>query len=306
MAPGPTPVPPEVLAAGAQPVLHHRGPDFRALMLRTLGRLQEVCRTRTTFSSSPPPVRRRSSRPSSTCSRRESASSRSWRASSGAVGGAGAGVRRRRPRAPVRVGGDASRRGRSRPTRRDRRAHRVPRSLGDLHRRRLRRPGARAGRARRRRARRRRRGVEPRGRAARDRRVGTRRRRRRVSEGAHDPARPLHRHGLECGLGALARRSLPRFYLDWERMRASLETGSTPFTPAVTIVAGLDVALGLLLEEGLDAAFARHAAPGARMSRGREGDGPRALLAGRGPLGDRHRDPDPEWRGRARARPGAA
>ena len=56
--------------------------------------------------------------------------------------------------------------------------------------------------------------------------------------------------------------SLPRFYLDWERMRASLETGSTPFTPAVTIVSGLDVALGLLLEEGLDAAFARHAALG--------------------------------------------
>ena len=45
MAPGPTPVPPEVLAAGAQPVLHHRGLDFRAVMLRTLGRLQEVCRT---------------------------------------------------------------------------------------------------------------------------------------------------------------------------------------------------------------------------------------------------------------------
>jgi len=45
MAPGPTPVPPEVLAAGAAPVIHHRGPDFRELMLRTLGRLQEVCRT---------------------------------------------------------------------------------------------------------------------------------------------------------------------------------------------------------------------------------------------------------------------
>ena len=45
MAPGPTPVPPEVLAAGAQPVLHHRGPDFRELMLRCLARLQEVCRT---------------------------------------------------------------------------------------------------------------------------------------------------------------------------------------------------------------------------------------------------------------------
>src|SRR5262245_38789958 len=46
MAPGPTPVPPEVLAAGAEPVIHHRGPDFRELMLRCLGRLQEVCRTK--------------------------------------------------------------------------------------------------------------------------------------------------------------------------------------------------------------------------------------------------------------------
>ena len=45
MAPGPTPVPPEVLAAGAAPVIHHRGPDFRELMRRTLSRLQEVCRT---------------------------------------------------------------------------------------------------------------------------------------------------------------------------------------------------------------------------------------------------------------------
>src|SRR5438876_539659 len=46
MAPGPTPVPPEVLAAGAEAIIHHRGPDFRALMLRCLGRLGEVCRTR--------------------------------------------------------------------------------------------------------------------------------------------------------------------------------------------------------------------------------------------------------------------
>ena len=43
MAPGPTPVLPEALAAGAEPVIH-RGLDFRALMLRCLGRLQEVLR----------------------------------------------------------------------------------------------------------------------------------------------------------------------------------------------------------------------------------------------------------------------
>src|SRR5256714_9983369 len=43
--PGPTPVPPEVLAATAQPIVHHRGPDFREIYARTLGRLQEVFRT---------------------------------------------------------------------------------------------------------------------------------------------------------------------------------------------------------------------------------------------------------------------
>jgi aspartate aminotransferase-like enzyme len=59
-----------------------------------------------------------------------------------------------------------------------------------------------------------------------------------------------------------SRSSTPRYYFDWERMRSSLATGSTPFTPAVTLVASLDVALGLLLEEGLDSAFARHAALG--------------------------------------------
>ncbi|MDX6588943.1 MAG: hypothetical protein QOI84_217, partial [Solirubrobacterales bacterium] len=40
--PGPTPVPPEVLAAGAEPIVHHRGADFRAIYERTLGRLREV------------------------------------------------------------------------------------------------------------------------------------------------------------------------------------------------------------------------------------------------------------------------
>ena len=43
--PGPTPVPPEVLAAAAEPVVHHRGPDFKAIYDRTLARLKEVFRT---------------------------------------------------------------------------------------------------------------------------------------------------------------------------------------------------------------------------------------------------------------------
>jgi aspartate aminotransferase-like enzyme len=43
--PGPTPVPPEVLAAMAEPIVHHRGPDFRAIYERTLTRLKDVFRT---------------------------------------------------------------------------------------------------------------------------------------------------------------------------------------------------------------------------------------------------------------------
>ena len=43
--PGPTPVPPEVLAALAEPVLHHRSPEFKPAFERCLARLREVCRT---------------------------------------------------------------------------------------------------------------------------------------------------------------------------------------------------------------------------------------------------------------------
>jgi serine---pyruvate transaminase len=43
--PGPTPVPPEVLAASAEPIVHHRGPDFRELYARTLERLKAAFRT---------------------------------------------------------------------------------------------------------------------------------------------------------------------------------------------------------------------------------------------------------------------
>jgi serine---pyruvate transaminase len=50
----------------------------------------------------------------------------------------------------------------------------------------------------------------------------------------------------------------PRFYLDWERTRAGQEKLDSAFTPAVSLVRGLDVALGLLLDEGLEAVFDRH------------------------------------------------
>jgi serine---pyruvate transaminase len=52
--------------------------------------------------------------------------------------------------------------------------------------------------------------------------------------------------------------SSPRYYFDWQRTRAAQTKLDAAFTPPVSLVAALDVALGLLLEEGLDAAFERH------------------------------------------------
>lgn len=43
--PGPTPVPPEVTLAMAEPLPHHRTPDFQALMQRTTGLLQRIHRS---------------------------------------------------------------------------------------------------------------------------------------------------------------------------------------------------------------------------------------------------------------------
>ncbi len=56
--------------------------------------------------------------------------------------------------------------------------------------------------------------------------------------------------------------TLPRFYWDWGRSRVAQATDTTAFTPAVSTVVALDVALGLLLDEGLEQAFARHVALG--------------------------------------------
>src|SRR5919109_9715 len=46
MTPGPTPVPPQVLAAMAEAVVHHRRADLRVVHQRCLGPLPDVRRTR--------------------------------------------------------------------------------------------------------------------------------------------------------------------------------------------------------------------------------------------------------------------
>ena len=50
-----------------------------------------------------------------------------------------------------------------------------------------------------------------------------------------------------------------RFVLDWERTRNAQAKLDAPFTPAVSLVRALNVATGLLLDEGLESAFERHA-----------------------------------------------
>lgn len=58
------------------------------------------------------------------------------------------------------------------------------------------------------------------------------------------------------------RATLPRFYFDWERARKAQEKGSTAATPATSTVAALHVALGELLADGIEMSFARHRALG--------------------------------------------
>jgi serine---pyruvate transaminase len=57
---------------------------------------------------------------------------------------------------------------------------------------------------------------------------------------------------------ARERATLPRYYFDWARSREAQRKLDAAFTPAVSIVIGLDVALGMLLERGLEAAFDHH------------------------------------------------
>ena len=62
-----------------------------------------------------------------------------------------------------------------------------------------------------------------------------------------------------AALEAAGHATAQRYVMDWERTRKAQAKLDAPFTPAISIVRALDVALGLLLEEGLDGAFDRHA-----------------------------------------------
>jgi aspartate aminotransferase-like enzyme len=64
----------------------------------------------------------------------------------------------------------------------------------------------------------------------------------------------------DAALERAASSTAPRYYFDWERTAAGQrkDPPDSPFTPAVGLILALDVALGLIEEEGLEQVFERH------------------------------------------------
>jgi aspartate aminotransferase-like enzyme len=62
----------------------------------------------------------------------------------------------------------------------------------------------------------------------------------------------------ERALEYAASRPAGRYYFDWGRTAKSQRQFASPFTPAVSLFLGLDVALNMIEEEGLDNVLARH------------------------------------------------
>ena len=105
---------------------------------------------------------------------------------------------------------------------------------------------------------RRRRGLLARRRAARDGRLGR-----------STSSSPGSQKALMCPPGPRDGRASPTasgtrcrpsrsFYFDWRATRKAQEAFDAAFTPAVSLIRGLDVALGMILDAGLEAAFERH------------------------------------------------
>jgi aspartate aminotransferase-like enzyme len=260
MTPGPTPVPPEVLAAMAQPVTHHRGPDFRVVYERCLGRLREVCRTASdVLLLTASGTAAMESAVANLCSPGDRVVVVSagyfgerWTAIARAYGCAVEELRYAWGEIPS-ADDLAARLG----------------ELGGAHVVYLTHSETSTGVV-----------ADVQALAAVAKEAGAL-----VAVDAISSlgALPLETDawGLDAvasgsqkalmtppglalvavsdaALQASARATSPRFYVDWERTRKAQHRLDAPFTPAVSLVAGLDVALGILLERGLEAAFAEH------------------------------------------------
>jgi aspartate aminotransferase-like enzyme len=57
---------------------------------------------------------------------------------------------------------------------------------------------------------------------------------------------------------AYERSTLPKFYFDWGPYRKNLEKDTTPFTPAVSLIIGLNESIKMMREETIEGVIARH------------------------------------------------
>jgi serine---pyruvate transaminase len=74
---------------------------------------------------------------------------------------------------------------------------------------------------------------------------------------------------------AYERSTLPKYYFDWMKYKKNLAKETTPFTPAVSLVVGLVEALRMMREEGIENVIARHARLAEATRRGCEALGMR-------------------------------
>ncbi|MCL2525452.1 MAG: alanine--glyoxylate aminotransferase family protein [Coriobacteriia bacterium] len=57
---------------------------------------------------------------------------------------------------------------------------------------------------------------------------------------------------------AVERSTIPKFYFDWKKYQSNIEKNTTPFTPALTLIQGLNEALKMMRAEGREDMIARH------------------------------------------------
>jgi aspartate aminotransferase-like enzyme len=65
-----------------------------------------------------------------------------------------------------------------------------------------------------------------------------------------------------------AAQGIPRFFFDFRRAKASLDKNETPFTPPISLIFGLREALAMIEDEGLAAVLRRHARLSAALRAG--------------------------------------
>ncbi|HXV19110.1 MAG TPA: alanine--glyoxylate aminotransferase family protein [Candidatus Omnitrophota bacterium] len=60
-------------------------------------------------------------------------------------------------------------------------------------------------------------------------------------------------------VAAIAKSNLPKYYFNFAETLKAIQKHDTPFTPAVSLIRGMDEALTMLLEEGIENVWKRHA-----------------------------------------------